>query len=470
MSEVIRLDQIKRVEGHGRVSVVLDEQGEVADAHFQAVEFRGFEKMLQGRMVWEMPRITSRVCGICPVSHHVASVKAVDALLGADIPRAARLQRELLQAASFIHDHALHFYFLSGPDFLAGGDPASAGLLGVLEAQPELALKAVNMRKVGQTLVAAVGGQAGHPVTAIPGGMSRPLPKDTPSELLPQLEAILPDAIASVDVARDATLELIERHPEIMNSRGVYLAQMAEKFGFNVYDGIVMVADAQGDVSSFFPAEDYRTHLDEEAAGWSYAKLPKYVGSGSPRLIRVGPLARVNLANTMSAPEADALMQEFERKLGRFPETPFAYHWARMIELVAVVERCIELLKDPDILSDDVRVKVERSGGVGIAAIEAPRGTLIHHYEADTVGKVTKANLIVATTLNNAALNDTVLTAARTFVTDGEVTPEAGARIEMVLRAYDPCLSCATHEVGAMPLEIRVYESDGLLRSRRVVS
>ncbi|GAB4280482.1 MAG: Ni/Fe hydrogenase subunit alpha [Coriobacteriia bacterium] len=467
MSEVLKLPQIKRVEGHGRVSIVLDDDGELADAHFQAVEFRGFEKMLEGRMVWEMPRITSRVCGICPVSHHVASVKAVDALLGAEIPRTAKLLRELLQAASFIHDHALHFYFLAGPDFLAGGEPASRGLLGVVEAHPDLALKAIGLRKAGQAVVSAVGGQAGHPVTAIPGGMSRPLDAEVRDEILADVKATLDDAIASVDLAKSATLRLIEEHPEIVDSPGVYMAQMAEGFRFNVYDGLVTVADATGDVSAYFPAEEYESRLSEEVVGWSYTKVPKYRTNGDEHLVRVGPAARIALANSMGGSESDAMLEEYRSELGSFPQTPFAYHWARMIELVAVMERVIELLEDSEITSDDVRVKVERAGGVGIAAIEAPRGTLIHHYEADTVGRVTKANLIVATTLNNGALNDTVLSAAKKFVKGGEVSDDAVARIEMVLRAYDPCLSCSTHEIGAMPIEVAVYDAKGDVVDRR---
>jgi coenzyme F420-reducing hydrogenase alpha subunit len=470
MSEIVRLDRIKRVEGHGRVSVVLDDDGTVADAHFQAVEFRGFEKMLEGRMVWEMPRITSRVCGICPVSHHVASVKAVDALLGVVIPPAATLLRELLQAASFVHDHALHFFFLSGPDFLLEGDPASRDLLGILQAHPELAKRAIQMRKLGQELVSAVGGQAGHPVTAIPGGMSRPLDPAVPGDLMAPMRGALEDAISSAELARDATLELIERHPEIVSGSGVYMAQMGERLSFDVYDGVVMVADESNAVSDFFPIEEYENRFDEQAVGWSYAKAPRYVHSGKRHIIRVGPLARVNLANSMGGEVSDEMLAEFRQTLGPFPATPFAYHWARMIELVAVVERVVELLDDERIVSEDVRIPVERSGGTGIAAVEAPRGTLIHHYEADAVGRVVKANLIVATTLNNAALNDAVLAAAKTFVSGGEVTAEAASMIEMVLRTYDPCLSCSTHEVGGMPLVVELLGRDGRLLGRRVVS
>lgn len=468
MSRILKLEQIKRVEGHGRVSLLLDDEGGVADAHFQAVEFRGFEKMLEGRMVWEMPRITSRVCGICPVSHHVASVKAVDALLGVEIPRAAKLLRELLQVSSFVHDHALHFFFLSGPDFLLGGEPASRDMLGVLAGHPEWAMKAIAMRKAGQAVVSAVGGQAGHPVTAIPGGMSRALAASSRDELLQPIRATLGDAVEAAEIARDSTLELMENNPEIVNSPGVYMAQMGERLTFNVYDGVIMVADAAGKVSSFFPAEEYAHHLDEQAVEWSYAKAPRYVERGADHLVRVGPLARVNLANSMGGTESDALLQEMRHALGPFPDSPFAYHWARMIELVASIERVVALLEDEEIVSDDVRVKVERGGGTGIAAVEAPRGTLIHHYEADAVGRVTRANLIVATTLNNGALNDTVLSAARAFVSGGVVTPEATAKIETVLRAYDPCLSCATHEIGSMPLDIEVRDSAGR-RLHRVV-
>lgn len=464
MSKTVRLDQIKRVEGHGRVTVTLADDGSVEGAQFQAVEFRGFEKMLEGRMVWEMPRITSRVCGICPVSHHIASVKAVDAMFGAKIPRPAMLLRELLQLSSYIHDHALHFFFLSGPDFLTEDEPASRGLLGVIKAHPEAALKAVAMRKVGQKVVAAVGGQAGHPVTSIPGGMSRPLDKDARADLIPQMKQTLVTALESVDLAKQSTMRLMNEHGEIEGSPGVFMGLMAENMRFNAYDGEIVVGQEDGSVLGVYRAEDYRNFLSEEVLDWTYAKAPAFVDEGGKhRLLRVGPLARVNIAHSMGGAESDALAEEFHHTLGPAPRSPFAYHWARMIELVAACERTIELLEDEDIVSDNVRVKIERGGGVGIAAIEAPRGTLIHHYEADTVGRVTKANLVVATTFNNGALNDIAAVAAKSFVKGGSVSEEAAASIEMTVRAYDPCLSCATHDIGKMPMTIDLVGPDGSL-------
>lgn len=463
MAEIVGLGDIKRIEGHGRVSIALDDAGRVEDAHFQAVEFRGFEKLLEGRMVWEMPRMTSRVCGICPVSHHIAAVKAADAMLDVELPTAAKLLRELLLLSSFVHDHALHFFFLAGPDFLTDGPPASRGLLGVVQGRPELALKAIALRKAGQSVVTAVGGQGGHPVTAIPGGMSRPLAVSTRDDLLTTVRDAIPVAMEAVDVARDSTLRLLEENPDLGGSDAFLLAQLPESREFGVYEGEILVGSSADSIEDRFDASDYADKLSEEVLEWSYAKAPSYANGSGRHTVRVGPLARVGLAARMSGERSDALLTDFRATLGAAPTNPLAYHWARMIELVAVCERMEAILADDRVVSKDVRVKVERKGGRGVAAVEAPRGTLIHDYEADDVGHVTKANLIVATTLNNAAINETVLQAARSCVDGGKVSDEATARIEMAIRAYDPCLSCATHEVGRMAL---VIELDHVPRAR----
>ncbi len=460
MSEVVRLAPIKRIEGHGRVSLFLGDDGKVTDAHFDVIEFRGFEKFLEGRMVWEMPLITSRVCGICPVTHHVAAAKATDAMFGVELPRTAVLLRTLLQLAGFVHDHALHFFFLAGPDFLTG-DGASRDLLGVLGAMPEQAVKAVGIRKTGQKVVDAVGGQ-GHPVTAIPGGMSIGINEATRLELLADCQSVLPDAQAAERLAREATLRLLEANPRFAESPTPYMSLVAENSVFDLYDGAITAIDGRGALIDVFRPGEYEQHLSERVLPYSYAKVP-YLTKLGPEdgTYRVGPLARLNIAKSVGTPLADALHKEFHADLGETVHRTLAYHWARMIELVAALEHMIELLSDRDITGKDYRVRVERGGGVGIAAVEAPRGTLIHHYEADEVGRVTRANLIVATTHNNRAIDRAVLEATAGRVFEGALDEATFRRMELGIRAYDPCLSCATHEVGRMPLSVQVIGPDG---------
>lgn len=468
MADVITLPAVKRIEGHGRVSLFLDENGAVNDAHFDVVEFRGFEKMLQGRMVWEMPLITSRVCGVCPVSHHVAAVKAVDALYHVDIPRAARLLRELIHAAGFAQDHALHFFFLAGPDFLVGDGQGSRDLLGVIGAQPEFARKAIAMRRAGQRIVEIVGGLAGHPVTCIPGGMSRGITAEERVEALGLARTMLSDAEAAAALSVETTARLMAEHPGFGERPVNYLAQT--KGGeWSLYDGTIRVMSPSGLVADEFDASAYQDHIVERALPGSYANEPYLLAAPEGGAYRVGPLARLNLAETMPGFRSHGLMDEF-RKLGRPVHAVLAYHQARMVELVASVERMISLLEDDEIVSDKVRVKVDRGiEGAGIAAVEAPRGTLIHHYEADATGKVTKANLLVATTHNVGSLDRAVLEAVAGTSRDQATSDATVRKMELGIRAHDPCLSCATHEIGRMPLAIDVHAPDGSLVASRGV-
>lgn len=461
MSEVVTLPQLKRIEGHGRVSLFVGDDGTVNDAHFDVVEFRGFEKMVEGRMVWEMPLVTSRVCGICPVSHHVAAVKAVDALFGVEPPRAGKLLRELLHLAGFVHDHALHFFFLAGPDFLTG-EGLSRDLLGVAKAHPEAARKAIALRRRGQHIVETVGGQ-GHPVTAIPGGMSRGVSTADRVEMLDHVRAALEDALDAERMAKDSTLRLMAENPGFASQEMPYMATMGTGRTLELYDGLITAANADGSQLAEFPIADYEQHIDERVLPNSYAKAP-YLKALGPDAgpYRVGPLARINLSEKTAGDRSQALLEEFRAELGRPVHASLAYHWARMIELVAVLERMSTILSDEETSSPDVRVKVERKGGVGVGAVEAPRGTLIHHYEADPVGRVTSARLIVATTQNNIAIDRAVLDAVRGVKVDGgEPDKATQLKMELGIRAYDPCLSCATHEVGAMPFSFDVVREEG---------
>jgi NAD-reducing hydrogenase large subunit len=470
MSELIRLAPIKRVEGHGTISIYLGEDGRVADAQFNSIEFRGFEKLVEGRMIWEMPLVTSRICGICPVSHHLAAVKAAENLLGAKPPHAAEMLRELMHTGGLVQDHALHFFFLAGPDFLTG-DGASRDLLGVIGARPDLAKRAIGLRKLGQGVVAATGGQAGHPVTAIPGGVSKPLDPEVRVALLAEARAALPEGVEAERLARECTLRLIDENTDIPVTPTNFLAQLPEDGSLGFYDGTVRVSLPDGAAADAFPASEFRNRISERVIDWSYAKLPYLTAFGEiDGGYRVGPLARTSLVERASGPLSDAALADMRATLGRPVQHPLAYHWARMIELLAALERMVALLEDDEIISKDTRVKVERRAGVGAAAVEAPRGTLFHYYEADEVGRVTKAELVVATTQNNGAINEAVRAASGGAVVDGRITDGALRRMELGIRAYDPCLSCATHEIGRMPLVVELFAADGTLLDRRGAS
>ncbi|MDZ4169880.1 MAG: Ni/Fe hydrogenase subunit alpha [Coriobacteriia bacterium] len=470
MTETVTLPAIKRIEGHGRVALHLDDDGRVADAHFDVIEFRGFEKMLEGRMVWEMPLITSRICGVCPVSHHLAAVKAVDALYGVEIPRAALLLRELMHLGGFAQDHALHFFFLAGPDFLTGGG-ASRDLLGVIEARPDLARRAIALRRAGQNVVEVVGGRKSHPVAAIPGGMSRGIDRSQRDELLAAAKGMFDDARSAADLAVETTARLMSENPGYASTPRYNMAQMRGD-EFAIYDGTIRIVSPDGSGFAEFDAAAYADHLTERTLDGSYANSPYLTAEGPDKGgYRVGPLARVNMAETMGGTHADELLAGFRERYGRPVHSVLAFHHARMIELVASVERMIAVLEDDEIVSDAVRVRVDRGiEGRGVAAVEAPRGTLIHDYEVDMVGRVTRANLVVATTHNVGSLDAAVLEAVQGFAKEDALTDESVLRMELGIRAHDPCLSCATHEIGRMPLVVSVHNPDGTLVAERGVS
>ncbi len=462
MPEVVRLPSVKRIEGHGRISLYLDDNGRISDAHFDITEFRGFEKMVRDRMVWEMPLITSRICGVCPVSHHLGAVKAVDALYGVEVPRAAKLLRELLHLGGLSQDHALHFFFLAGPDFLTGDGSGSRDILGVIKGRPELAARAIRLRKTGQHIVKTVGGRASHPVAAIPGGMSKGITAAERDEMLTMVRSGYEDAMSAAELSRESTMRLLSDNEGYGRSPMPLMATTGPDDAFELYDGAIAVMAEDGQIMERFRAPEYSEHIAERVLEYSYAKSP-YLVSRGPELgaYRVGPLARINIAQSMPGQRSSALLDQFRSELGRPVHAILAYHWARMIELVAAYERMEQLLTDDAILSDDVRVKVERGPGVGIASIEAPRGTLYHHYEADDVGRVTKANLIVATTHNVASLDAAVFEAVRDAGRDQALSDATVRRMELGIRAHDPCLSCATHEIGRMPFTVELLASDG---------
>ena len=464
MSKMITISPVSRLEGHGKVTIHLDENNKVAESRFHVLEFRGFEKFCEGRLMSEMPVITTRICGICPVSHHLASVKACDDALGVDIPPAAKKLRELMHMGQFIHSHALHFFYLSAPDFVLGpaSDPAKRNILGIIEADPDLAKKAIRLRKFGQNIVERVGGRAIHPVTAIPGGMSKPLSHEDRFVTSKELDDGLELARLALQIGKGVFEKYAEIVPRFAAIKTKYMG-LVKDGNLELYDGRLRIINEDGKRLDEFDPKNYLEFLGEHVEDWSYMKFPFYKKYGYPKgLYRVAPLARLNVVEAISTPIANKELVEFKKLGGGHPvhETLY-YHYARLIELLYAVERAQELIHDDEIVSEDVRVKVDRRKGEGVGVIEAPRGTLIHHYWADDSGKIERANIIVATAHNNAAINRSVNEVAKEFVKGGKIEEGALNMVEMAVRCYDPCLSCATHALGQMPLEIALLDADG---------
>jgi NAD-reducing hydrogenase large subunit len=464
MSNTITISPVSRLEGHGKVTIHLDRNNEVAEARLHVLEFRGFEKFCEGRLMSEMPVITTRICGICPVSHHLAAVKACDDALGVDIPPAAKKLRELMQMGQFIHSHALHFFFLAAPDFLLGpaSDPAKRNVLGIIEADPELAKKAIRLRKCGQNIVERVGGRAIHPVTAIPGGMSMPLSHKDRFLTAKELEGALELAQLALQIGKGVFEKYAAVVPRFAPIKTNYMG-LVNNGNLELYDGRLRLIDEAGNRLEEFDPGKYLDFLGEHVEDWTYMKFPFYKKDGYPQgAYRVGPLGRLNVAEAITTPLANRELAAFKSLgPGRPVHETLYYHYARLIELLYAVERARELIDDDQIVSDEVRVKVDRRRGEGVGVIEAPRGTLIHHYWADDNGKLEKVNIIVATAHNNPAINQSVTAVAKEFVKGGRIEEGALNMVEMAVRCYDPCLSCATHAIGQMPLNITLLDAGG---------
>ena len=464
MSKTITITPVSRVEGHGKVTIHLNDQNEVEEAHFHVVEFRGFEKFCEGRLMSEMPVITTRICGICPVSHHLASAKTCDDVLGVDIPPAAKKLRELMHMGQIIHSHSLHFFYLAAPDFVLGpfSDPAKRNIVGIIEADPELAKKAIRLRQIGQNIIERVGGRPIHPVTAIPGGMSKPLSHEDRYITRKEIDEAIELAQLGLQVGKGVYEKYADIVPKFAVIKTNYMG-LVKDGNLELYDGALRIIDESGNTLEEFDPKNYLDYLGEHVEDWSYLKFPFYKKQGFPAgVYRVGPLGRLNVADAISTPLANKELGEF-KKLGNgkpVHETLY-YHYARLIEMLYAVERAQQLIDDDEIVSKDVRVRVERKAGEGVGVIEAPRGTLIHHYWVDDSGKIEKVNLIVATVHNNPAMDMSVNEVAKEFVKGGKIEEGALNMVEMAIRCYDPCLSCATHAIGQMPLVINLVAADG---------
>lgn len=456
----ITIHPITRIEGHASVTIQLDDKGEVSTAHFHATELRGFEKFLEGAAVEEAPRITPRICGICPTVHHLAAAKAVDEVFGATIPEAAFRMRELLSMGQLISSHALHFFMLGMPDYLLeGAGPATRNVVGLAKANESLARMAIEARKIGQRITEESGGKPIHPVSAVPGGMSFSLTEPKRAEL----ETYAKRSLEIAKAAWSLGAAEFDKRAELVNALGVVQTDfigVTSNGKWETYDGAVRMMDANaGKLGDFLP-KDYSANIEEYAEPYSYMKFTK-LKSGSG-FYRVGPLARVNIADSMGFPEADKMLAEFRAKYGRAPQQPALYHLARVIEFTAASERALSLLQDKAVTDKNVRnpvTGIKNTRGIGI--VEATRGTLIHDYTVDDKGFITGANLIVATGHNNRAIDRGVFETAKKYIHGDNADEATLNKIEMLVRAYDPCVSCATHAIGRMPIILSLFDSEG---------
>ena len=467
------IEPVTRVEGHGKVSILLDENNKVAQARFHIVEFRGFERFVQGRPFWEVPVLVQRLCGICPVSHHLAAAKAMDRIVGGeDLTPTAEKMRRLMHYGQTLQSHALHFFHLVSPDLLFGfdADPAIRNVIGVAVKFPDLAVQGVMLRKYGQEIIKATAGKKIHGTGAIPGGINKNLSIEERDGLLKDLDQMVEWCRSALKLARDYTTEHLEELAPFGSFDSNHLSVVREDGAMDLYDGKLRAIDAEG--NKIFDQVDVQSYLDyiaEEVRPWSYMKFP-FIKSLGPEegWYRVGPLARINACDFIDTPEAEAARKEFTALTDGKPNNiTMAYHWARMIELLHSIEKIKDLLHDPDLQGTDLVVKGERREEA-VAILEAPRGTLFHHYRVNADDQVTMANLIVSTTNNNEPMNQAVRKVAADHISGKpEITEGLLNRVEVAIRAYDPCLSCATHALGKMPLTVQLLDHEGALLDRK---
>ncbi len=472
-TRTVVIEPVTRVEGHGKVTIQLDEQNRVRQARLHIVEFRGFERFIQGRPFWEVPVLVQRLCGICPVSHHLAAAKAMDRIVGGEnlTPTAEKIRR-LMHYGQMLQSHALHFFHLCSPDFLFGfdADPAVRNIVGVARKYPDLAVQGVMLRKYGQEIIRATAGKKIHGTGAVPGGVNRNLPVEERDAFLKDLPQMLDWAEGAVRVARDYTMEHLEELAPFGAFDSNHLSLVRPNGEMDLYHGVLRAVDAKG--GTIFDGVDYQNYLDyiaEDVQPWSYMKFPFIRSLGPERgWYRVGPLARVNLCDSIPSPKAEAARKEFFRLTGGRPNNmTMTYHWARMIELLHSVEVIEQLLHDADLQGTDLVVRGERRNEA-VGLIEAPRGTLFHHYVVNDRDQVVRCNLIVSTTNNNTPMNRAVEDVARRYLDGVQISEGLLNRIEVAIRAYDPCLSCATHALGQMPLVVELVGPNGATLARRV--
>jgi len=470
MGKKIVIQPVTRLEGHGKVTILLDDSGNVEDTMVHVVELRGFEKFCIGRPVEELPRIVTSICGVCPWSHHLASAKACDAVFGAQIPSAGRKLRELANSIAYTEEHILHFYFLAGADYVMGPDAdySVRNVIGIAGKVPDIAKKVVRNRHLGARMLEILTGKSIHPVAAVPGGFSKALLSEERDQLLEMAKEILEFAKFSIDFAKT---KIFPDYLDAVKTIGViktgFLGTVTKDGTLDLYDGVLRMMQADGSFEDF-TYEQYTDYIEEHVEPWTYLKFPymKKAGKLSMDLenpvgvYRTNTLARLNVCEKIRTPLAQKEFEEYRSKFGRPVQLTLLYNWARLIELLYNAEYAVQLLQDPEITSTDIRIAVTPRAARGIGCLEAPRGTLIHDYETDENGMVTNINLIVGTTHNNAPINMSVKQAAKTLIKDGKYDQGILNRVEMAIRAYDPCLSCATHNLdGTIALKVDIVKA-----------
>jgi F420-non-reducing hydrogenase large subunit len=479
---VVTIQPITRLEGHGKISIFLDDKGDVEDAYYQVVEFRGFERFCQGRPVEELPLITPRICGVCPWAHHMASAKAVDAVYHVEPPPAGRKLRELAYNAFYVHDHGAVFYALQAPDFVVGptAPRAERNVLGVIaKVGMELVKNILAARLEATRMLEILGGRAVHPVMTVPGGVGKPITEEQRKELEQRAAKMVELAKLTLKIFDDVVLKNKEYVDlitgDIYLHKTYYMGLVDEKGKVNFYDGKLRVMAPDGKIVAEFNPSDYLNYIAEHVEPWSYLKFPylKSVGwkgfrdGADSGIYRVGPLARLNVSNGFTTPLAQEAYEKFVSILGKPAHATLGFHWARVIEIMAAAEAALELARDPEIASKEVRRVPTATPDEGVGVVEAPRGVLIHHYKTNSEGLVEKLNLIVATVHNNAGINLSVKKAAQSLIKNWQVNDGLLNMVEMAFRPYDPCLACGTHALlGQMPLEVNIYDSKKRLYKR----
>ena len=469
----IVINPVTRIEGHAKVTIRMDDKGKVDKARMHIVEFRGFERFVRGRLYWEAPVIVQRLCGICPVSHLLCAAKAMDMIVGADklTPTAEKIRR-LLHFGQTYQSHSLHFFHLSAPDLLLGfdADPAIRNVIGLALANKDLAVQAVMMRKYGQEVIKATAGKKIHGNGAIPGGVNKNLSIEERDALLKDIDQMIDWAQAGVDIYKKLYRDDYDRLSKLGSFESNFVSLVREDGALELYDSKLRANDADGKpIFDMVEPKDYLTYIREGVRNWSYMKFPFIYPLGQEQgWYRVGPLARVNNCDFIDSPLAEKERQEFmEMGGGRPVHSTMAYHWARLIETLHSAEKMKELLNDTDLQGEDLVVTGKRRNE-GIAILEAPRGTLFHHYQVGDDDRVTMANLIVSTTSNNQPMNESVRVVAEQYLEGHEITEPLLNHVEVAIRAYDPCLSCATHAIGQMPLDVSLEDASGEVVDRKV--
>lgn len=491
MNRRITIDPITRLEGHGKIDIFLDDAGDVSAAYFQVPELRGFESFCVGRQAEEMPNITSRICGVCPEAHHIAAIKAVDQAFGVECLPAARRVRELIYNAFFVSDHTTHFYCLGGPDFIVGPDaPASErNMLGVIRKLGlDIGQQVINCRKRNHELIKQLGGRGIHLCGALPGGWSVPITREQQIEFHRYAAENIEFAQLSLKIFENIVLKNPIFHDLLLSDLYLHkthsMGTVDQNMATNFYDGKVRIVDTMGAEVALYKADKYLDHIAERVEPWSYLKFPYlkkfgwqgFVDGQESGIYQATPLARMNVSDRLSTPLANAEFERFYDTFGvrgkgvggrNLPvHHRLATHWARLIELLQAAERMAELLEHAEICDPNVGQIVEPKSGIGIGSVEAPRGTLTHHYETDERGILTKVNMVVGTTNNNAPISLSIMKAAKGLIHNGKVTEGILNRVEMAFRLYDPCCSCATHALGKAPLELSLRSTDGTLLDR----